>query len=104
MSYGAIGTIERDSDGKLPSWAWPGGYPILYVDGDNETLCADCATVVLDQEDPFPASHRPTTWFIHYEGPPEYCARCNKEIESAYGDPEEGESDDSCVAAENPRE
>ena len=29
--------------GKLPSWAWPGGYPISYLDAENNVLCPDCS-------------------------------------------------------------
>lgn len=77
----------RNSDGTLPSYAWPGGYPVLYLDGHNETLCATCATKAaneLEEDD----RDRPVAYFVHYEGPSEFCAACNAEVESAYGDPE----------------
>ena len=35
-----VGGLLRD--GTLPRWAWPGGYPIGYVTGDGDTLCAAC--------------------------------------------------------------
>ena len=69
----------RDEDGKLPSYAWPGGYQILYLDRDNETLCPDCA----NDEDEVPEAH-----FIHWEGASEFCAECNAEFESEYGEAE----------------
>ena len=62
---------------------WPGGWPVLYQDCHGETLCAHCATVELWGE--YPA----IGYCIYFEGPPEYCAQCGLEIESAYGDPEE---------------
>lgn len=71
-------------DGTLQMFAFPGGHPILYNDGDNSVLCPKCATMSLDDE---VESFRPVDWFIHYEGPPEHCEECNVEIESAYGDP-----------------
>lgn len=30
----------RLSDGTLPAYAWPGGYPILYMAKDNGILCS----------------------------------------------------------------
>lgn len=59
-----------------------GCYPIEYVTHDGDILCADCAkTAVLDDREV-------VTSDIYYEGPTEYCAGCNREIESAYGDPD----------------
>ena len=74
----------RDEDSKLPAFAWPGGYPVLYLDRENETLCPTCANT----EDQTPDAEPLTGWFIHYEGPPEFCAECNGQTESAYGDPD----------------
>lgn len=36
----------------------------------------------------------PVVGDIYYEGSPEFCADCNAEIESAYGDPDEDEESD----------
>lgn len=69
----------------LDAYAWPGGYPILYLDGGNDILCAVCATKAAADEDP---KMRPCAWQIHYEGESEFCADCNVEIESAYGNPD----------------
>jgi len=79
--------IKRDSDGKLPSFAWPGGYPMFYLDRENSELCADCATKSLDDKDEVP-QFKPKYGDIHWEGPSLFCSQCNAEIESAYGDPE----------------
>lgn len=64
---------------RFPAFAWPGGYPIIYLDHDNEVLCADCATKERADVEAYD---------VFYEGAPVYCAECNVEIESAYGDPE----------------
>lgn len=81
--------LEARGDGSLylPSFAWPGGYPLVYVCRDGEVVCADCAVenIVYGEwshsDDVLGAD-------VFYEGPPEYCANCNREIESAYGDPD----------------
>ena len=77
----------RNSDNELPSYAWPGGYPVVYLDGHNETLCAACATKEADN--PEAGKDAPVAYFVYYEGPSEFCAVCNAEVESAYGDPDE---------------
>lgn len=83
-----VADLERTSKNKLPAYAWPGGYPIIYIDRDCSVLCADCATKSLDDPDEIPA-FKPVDCDVFYEGPSEFCAQCNTEIESAYGDPNE---------------
>lgn len=84
---------ERDTDGKLPAYAWPGGYPIIYLDGQNSTLCADCATESADDPDAYDFE-RPVSGDVYWEGPDMYCDECNKVLESAYGDPDAPDDDD----------
>jgi hypothetical protein len=84
-----IKDLERIS-GKLPAYAWPGGYPILYLDRENSTLCAECATKSLDDPEEVP-QFKPVAFDVYYEGPTIHCEQCNAEIESAYGDPESPE-------------
>lgn len=78
--------IKRTADGKLPAIAWPGGYPIIYVDGQGSLICADCATKSLDDKDEV-EGFKPEAFDIYYEGPALNCDQCNTVIESAYGDP-----------------
>ena len=97
----------------LPAGTWPGCYPLAYLTGDNETLCAACATRQLASNREDLAAYltgcesiadlryyrvAPTdtvaAWYVHWEGPPDVCADCNREIESAYGDPELDERGD----------
>ena len=91
---------HRMSNGKLPYCTWPGGYPLLYLCGDGAIVCSECANGENDAEEfntsqPFGDDPQWDIWTleIHYEGPPEICAHCNKEIESAYGDPDNPEDD-----------
>ena len=58
---------------------------------DNEPLCYDCITdpdnPVTEDVNSDDSAWRYIDCFIHWEGPPLYCAHCNKVIESEYGDP-----------------
>lgn len=81
--------VGIDAADPFPSFAFPGGYPILYVTDDAETLCARC---VNDLSNPIHFTGDKDGWrvdgaTIHYEGADEHCAHCNAVIESAYGDP-----------------
>lgn len=78
----------RDDAGKLPAYAWPGGYPLLYVLDDGESLCSDC---VNDPSNPIHEGGEPDGWRlegceIHWEGSPATCAHCGRETPSAYGE------------------
>ena len=73
-------------NGKLPSFSSVGGYPLLYINAQDEGFCAECA----DKRE-----HKVTDVDVHMEGAPYECDDCGAEIESAYGDPEsDGESEE----------
>lgn len=78
--------VTLNEKGELDAYAWPGGYPILYLDRDNSTLCAKCATESLKDPDEVP-QFKPVACDIYYEGPTLQCDQCGTDIESAYGDP-----------------
>jgi hypothetical protein len=83
--------FPRDSDGKLSAFAWPGGYPIVYICGDGGTLCPACANGENGSDASTTAEDK--RWLligadIHWEGEPMACDHCCAEIESAYGAPE----------------
>jgi len=71
----------RGSRRMLSAFAWPGGYPLVYMTGNHDfaTLCPSCATKEYDNIEAF---------HVYYEGPPIICDECYTEIESAYGDPD----------------
>ena len=70
-----INKMREDNNGTLPAYAWPGGYPIMYMDERESALfCPECA----DKEEGISNS------FIVWEGGPETCDECGKEIECAY--------------------
>ena len=79
-----IKDLLKNNDDKLPAYAFPGGYPIAYIDGYNSEVCRDCAQVLLGDE----YGQAPISWYIHHEGAPVFCSECNVETESAYGEPE----------------
>lgn len=84
--------LHRDTDGTLPAYAWPGGYPMFYLTKDDGVLCPDCANgkngsgASETQDDP---QWQVVAGDVHWEGQPLTCDHCHQEIESAYGDPEE---------------
>jgi Fe2+ or Zn2+ uptake regulation protein len=71
--------LKDENNGSLPSYAFPGGYPLFYVDVENNVLCPDCA----NKED---YSAEVIAYDINYENPDLYCDDCGKTIESAYGE------------------
>lgn len=83
----------KGEDGKLPSWAWPGGYPIYYLCADGGILCPKCANLPdVASADPLDKQWYLEASGIHWEGAPLTCDHCNATIESAYG-PTEGDSE-----------
>jgi len=83
----------RDDDGKYPAYAWPGGYPILYVADDGEWACPACVNGENGAEFSADPDHDADGWRIegyqvHWEGEPAICSHCGASIESAYGDPD----------------
>lgn len=81
-----------DGSGTLESFAWPGGYSILYTMADAELMCSDCANGRNGSKADF-TDHTEPQWrivgcVVHWEGPPETCCHCGKELPSEYGDPE----------------
>jgi len=74
-------------------FAWPGGYPVYAIMDDGEYLCFDC---VRDNSEVHEGNQADGWRFegadIYWEGPTMTCAHCNKELESAYGDPDDNQS------------
>lgn len=92
--------LYKDSSGELIKYAWPGGYPVIYLAQDGEVFCPDCANGKNDSdayvEGTRPEEDRDEQWEIcggdiYYEGDPIPCVHCNGEIESAYGPLEDDE-------------
>lgn len=71
--------FAEENGGKLPAYAFPGGYTLTYFDEDTNVLCCKCANENDDNYVPI------VDCFIHWEGEPMYCEGCNRVIESEYG-------------------
>ena len=83
--------LLAENDGKFPSYAWPGGYPIFYLAADNGVLCAECANTepcVKNASDEYPDDNqwRIVASDINWEDASLYCDNCSKRIESAYAE------------------
>ena len=60
------------------------GYPLVYITDDGDVLCADCATVELNEGRQDPDA---LVGIVYWEGPMLSCQDCQAEIYSAYGVP-----------------
>jgi hypothetical protein len=78
----------RMSDGKLPAYAWPGGYPLYYLAKDNGVLCPKCANEFTPDRDN-DEQLEPVAYDVNWEDDSLYCEHCNARIESAYGEESE---------------
>ncbi len=90
---------EPHYDGRepdYPSFAWPGGYPIIYFTADDSVLCPDCANGRNGSE--AAPAHDDKSWRlvacdVHWEGESIVCDHCGAAVESAYGVPDAPEDD-----------
>ena len=72
-----IDEIKAENNGKLPDFAWPGGYPMYYINDRGEAFCPDCANK---------GGHDEVNGEANWENTDLYCDDCGKRIESAYGE------------------
>lgn len=72
----------------FPSYTSVGSYPMLYCLPSGDCFCGDCASKLPHKD------RKKLIKDVFYEGAPEECAECGKEIESAYGNPYQKEEDD----------
>ena len=73
-------------------YAWPGGYPMYLVTADCDCLCMECAKKEYGQiarANKYPGTNEqwePVGVEVNWEDTDLYCADCNEQIESAYGE------------------
>jgi hypothetical protein len=87
--------VNRD---ELPAFAWPGGYPILYVFADGGACCPKCVNKEITLIDADMRAYTPGTyrnshggwalggWDVNYEDADLHCDHCGKPIDAAYAD------------------
>ena len=77
--------LPTNNDGTLASYAWPGGYPIFYLDSETSVLCPNCANKSHQDPDEVP-QFKPIAADVNYDDPELYCDHCSCRIESAYAE------------------
>jgi hypothetical protein len=70
---------EESYHHELPAYAWPGGYPIFYIDDEGNVLCTDCARSNDEYSEPI------VDYDINWENETLDCDHCSAHIPSAYG-------------------
>jgi hypothetical protein len=76
-----IKKLQKESyNNELPTYAWPGGYPIFYIDDESNVLCPDCANSNDEYSEPI------IDYGINWENETLGCDHCSAHIPSAYGD------------------
>ena len=78
---------SRDENGKFPTYAWPGGYPIFYLFADNSVCCPACANRENGSEATLDADDK--QWHlvavdVNYEDDDMTCEHCQVKIDCAY--------------------
>ena len=75
------------------SYAWPGGYPLAVVMADGECLCPECTRKEWRQivRETLSTNWPDKQWQavgaeVNWENDSLYCAHCNTQIQSAYGE------------------
>ena len=82
-------TLPRHDNGLLQEYAWPGGYPLYYLDSENSVLCPECARVAdMGEERESLPQFAPVAYGINWEDASLDCDECGERIESAYADDE----------------
>jgi hypothetical protein len=71
---------------ELAKYTSFGCYPLLYVDGRDQALCAECANE-FDAAD-VEADSRPIAACVNWGDPNLFCDQCGERIESAYAEEE----------------
>lgn len=87
----------------LPTWAWPGGYPLFYIFADGGCICPKCANENIEEIDAANREkqkldgsyHRNSHggWAVdaadvNWEDSSLFCDHCSQRIESAYAEDE----------------
>jgi hypothetical protein len=88
--------LISSTDGTVPAYAWPGGYPIFYLCADGGVLCPVCVNVDMRSVLDAAFVDGDKQWDVvacdvNWEDDTMQCDNCNKFIQSAYGDSSESD-------------
>lgn len=87
-----MSVLTQAREAARNKYAWPGGYPLMLLMADGESICPDCArrewklVAYATRHSGHDRQWEVIDVYVHWEGPAEQCAHCNALIESAYGD------------------
>jgi hypothetical protein len=76
--------LPRNTDGTLSKYAWPGGYPIIYICADGGVLCPKCANENAHLSEITSPDWHVVAADVNWEDPYLHCDNCSQRIESAY--------------------
>lgn len=85
-------------NGNFPAHASVGAYPLFYIDGNNDTFCAKCATKSATDPEEL-EKFKPVACEINWDDDLLRCERCNRKIDSAYC----SEAEEQPPTIENPK-
>ena len=90
MSHLEMFEIASNGTAYVMPYAWPGGYPIVYVTDDGGCLCPNC---VQDNLEEIGTTHKGSGWNVvgmdaNWEDPSLFCDHCGNRIKSAYAEDE----------------
>lgn len=89
--------LDQARSAARHTYAWPGGYPLAVVMVDGECICPQCArkewrqvvrNTLMSRREGSDSSWCAAGVDVNWENDSLYCAHCNRQIESAYGEGE----------------
>ena len=75
--------LPRDNDNQLTAYAWPGGYPLFYIDKFASAICVKCARELDRMGEQY---EKPIGYEVNWESNDLYCDVCSNKIDCAYCD------------------
>jgi len=79
-------TLELRATIRNGKYAWPGGYPLFFVNKDGDCICMDCARKEYKSVSRDLLHNGEMVCDINWEDKDLICEYCGNQIESAYGE------------------